>query len=244
VEQSENRIYMEANPLILNLRRKQASYMRSILNDAQKRLEEGDDSETTIEILLRVRRGDPKNPIFLDLVANNPSLLKQIDRIESILRGQKLLPEVDKELYCVLDERNNSVELTDLGINFLSGGGLGDFILPDIDQESHDIRENQDFSDEEKAERQKDLEEKFMRASELLHSSHQLIKAYWLFQKDVDYVVKDGQVVIVDEFTGRMMPGRRWGDGLHQAVEAKEGVRIAAENQTLASITFQNFFRM
>ena len=244
VEHSENRIYMEAKPLILNLKRKQASYIRSTLNDAQKRLEEGDDGETTIEILLRVRRGDPKNPTFLDLVANNPSLLKQIDRTESILRGQKLLPEVDKELYCVLDERNNSVELTDLGINFLSGGGLGDFILPDIDQESHDIRENQDFSDEEKAERQKDLEEKFMRASELLHSSHQLIKAYWLFQKDVDYVVKDGQVVIVDEFTGRMMPGRRWGDGLHQAVEAKEGVRIAAENQTLASITFQNFFRM
>ena len=244
VEHSENRIYMEAKPLILNLKRKQASYIRSTLNDAQKRLEEGDDGETTIEILLRVRRGDPKNPTFLDLVANNPSLLKQIDRIESILRGQKLLPEVDKELYCVLDERNNSVELTDLGINFLSGGGLGDFILPDIDQESHDIRENQDFSDEEKAERQKGLEEKFMRASELLHSSHQLIKAYWLFQKDVDYVVKDGQVVIVDEFTGRMMPGRRWGDGLHQAVEAKEGVRIAAENQTLASITFQNFFRM
>ena len=83
-----------------------------------------------------------------------------------------------------------------------------------------------------------------MRTSELLHATHQLIKAYWLFEKDVHYVIKDDQVVIVDEFTGRMMPGRRWSDGLHQAVEAKEGVSVAEENQTLATVTFQNFFRM
>ncbi|GAG26257.1 unnamed protein product, partial [marine sediment metagenome] len=96
----------------------------------------------------------------------------------------------------------------------------------------------------EKSERLREIEDKYMHSSEVLHATQQLIKAYWLFEKDVQYVIKDDQVVIVDEFTGRMMPGRRWSDGLHQAVEAKEGVSVAEENQTLATVTFQNFFRM
>ncbi|MFH1125217.1 MAG: SEC-C metal-binding domain-containing protein, partial [Pseudomonadota bacterium] len=100
------------------------------------------------------------------------------------------------------------------------------------------------LSETEKSERLGALEERYVQASDILHATQQLIKAYWLFEKDVHYVIKDDQVVIVDEFTGRMMPGRRWSDGLHQAVEAKEGVRVAEENQTLATITFQNYFRM
>ena len=244
VEQSENKIYSEVKPLVINLKKNQGTVMRSVLKDVRNRLQNEDDGDKTIELLLQAKRGDPKNPVFLDIVANNQSLKKDIDRTESMMRSQKLLPELDQDLYCTIDERNNSVELTEKGIKLLAAGGLGDFVLPDLDNESHNIRVDEGLSEAEKSEYLRDLEDRYMHSSELLHTTQQLIKAYWLFEKDVHYVVKDGQVVIVDEFTGRMMPGRRWSDGLHQAVEAKEGVGVAEENQTLATITFQNYFRM
>jgi preprotein translocase subunit SecA len=244
VEHGENKIYMEVKPLVINLRKKQASVIRTLLTEARQGLGSGDLQEKTIETLLQIKRGDPKNPVFLDILSENQALKKQIDRTESMLSSQKLLPELDQTLYCTIDERSNSVELCEKGIKLLSSGGLGDFLLPDIDAESHSVREDEQLNDEEKAERLKELEDGYMRTSELLHATQQLIKAYWLFEKDVQYVIKDGQIVIVDEFTGRMMPGRRWSDGLHQAVEAKEGVSVAGENQTLATVTFQNFFRM
>ncbi|HJX34884.1 MAG TPA: preprotein translocase subunit SecA [Desulfatiglandales bacterium] len=244
VERSENKIFMEAKPLVISLKKRQGTVVRSILNDAKNILRDGDNGDRCVELLLQAKRGDPKNPALLDILAHNQALKKQIDTRESILRGQKLLPELDQELYCTVDERGNVVELTEKGIKLLSSSGLGDFVLPDFDEESYAIREARDISEDEKRESIKTLEERYMRASELLHATQQLIKAYWLFEKDVQYVVKDGQVVIVDEFTGRMMPGRRWSDGLHQAVEAKEDVSVAEENQTLATITFQNFFRM
>ena len=244
VEHSENKIFNEAKPLVINLKKKQGTVIHKVLNEARKRIETGDDEEKIIELLLQAKRGDPKNPLFFDILAKNQTLKKQIDRMEAMLSSQKLLPELDQDLYCIIDERNNSVELTDIGITLLSGGGIGDFVLPDIDHESYKIREDESLNDGEKTGLLDDLEEGYMRSSELLHATQQLVKAYWLFEKDVQYVVKDDQVVIVDEFTGRMMPGRRWSDGLHQAVEAKEGVSVAEENQTLASVTFQNFFRM
>lgn len=244
VERSENKIYMEVKPLVINLKKKQGTVVRSILAEAKKQLEQGSDGDRTVEFLLKIKRGDPKNPAFLDLLAHNQTLKKEIDRYENVLSAQKLLPEIDQDLFCVIDERSNSVELTEKGIKILAGGGVGDFTLPDVDDESHMIREDPGIAEEEKETRIRDLEANYVRASELLHATHQLIKAYWLFEKDVHYVIKDDQVVIVDEFTGRMMPGRRWSDGLHQAIEAKEGVSVAEENQTLATITFQNFFRM
>jgi preprotein translocase subunit SecA len=244
MEQSDNETFAEVKPLVIRLKEKQNAVIRSILKEVQVKLGEDELPEDTIEKLVQVKRGDPKNPTFLDLVAKNPALKKQIDRTESMLSSQKMLPDLDQELYCTIDERGNSVDLTDKGIRLLSGSDLGEFALPDMDQEGHDIREDEGLSDAEKAERLQELEQRYMRSSELLHATQQLIKAYWLFEKDVQYVVNDGQIVIVDEFTGRMMPGRRWSDGLHQAVEAKEGVKVAGENQTLASVTFQNFFRM
>ncbi|MCP4683083.1 MAG: preprotein translocase subunit SecA, partial [Desulfobacterales bacterium] len=244
VEHSENRIYKEVRPLVINLKKQQGTIARSLLKDVRQRLEAGDMGEETIETLLKVKRGDPKNPVFLEILSKNQALKKQIDKTESMLRSQKILPEMDKDLYCIIDENSNSVELTEKGIVLTANSGFGDFVLPDLDEDAHLIRENKDLSEEEKDERLKDIETRYMRASDLLHATQQLIKAYWLFEKDVHYVIKDGQIVIVDEFTGRMMPGRRWSDGLHQAVEAKEGVRIADENQTLATVTFQNYFRM
>ncbi|MBN1277242.1 MAG: preprotein translocase subunit SecA [Deltaproteobacteria bacterium] len=244
VEHSENKIFMEVKPLVINLKKKQNSVIRSLLKDARQYLDAGDLSDKTIETLVQIKRGDPKNPVFLEILAQNQALKKQIERMESLLSSQKLLPELDQILYCTIDERSNSVELTENGIRLTGTSGLGEFVLPDLDDEGHSIREDELLSEQEKAERLKELEDRYRRNSDLLHATQQLIKAYWLFEKDVQYVVKDGQIMIVDEFTGRMMPGRRWSDGLHQAVEAKEGVSVAGENQTLASVTFQNFFRM
>ncbi len=244
VERSENKVYMEVKPLVINLKKRQGTVIRSLLNDIRSGLQDSENGDQTIELLLQVKRGDPKNPVFLDILAQNQTLKKQIDRMELTLSAQKLLPEFDQDLYCTIDERNNSVDLTEQGIKLLSGGDQGEFMLPDLDQESYQIREDESLSEKEKSEHLKEIEDRYMRSSELLHATTQLIKAYWLFEKDVQYVIKDDQVVIVDEFTGRMMPGRRWSDGLHQAVEAKEGVSVAEENRTLATVTFQNFFRM
>jgi preprotein translocase subunit SecA len=244
VERSENKTYVEVKPHVITLKRKQGAMVRSILQDVKERLQQEGDGDKTIELLLKVKRGDPKNPVYLDILAQNQTLKKEIDRYENLLSAQKLLPEIDQDLYCVIDERSNSVELTEKGIKLMAGGGLGDFALPDLDDQSHTVREDQTLSEEERAEKLQALEAQYIRSSEILHATHQLIKAYWLFEKDVQYVIKDDQVMIVDEFTGRMMPGRRWSDGLHQAIEAKEGVSVAEENQTLATITFQNFFRM
>jgi preprotein translocase subunit SecA len=244
VEHSENKIYVEVKPLVINLKKNQGTVMRSILKDVRNRIRSEDDGDRTIEMLLKVKRGDPKNPVFLDILAHNPAFKKDIDRMESMLRSQKLLPDLDQDLYCTIDERSNSVDLTEKGIKLVSTAGLGDFVLPDMDDETHNIMSDESLGEQEKSERVRELEDRYVRASELLHATQQLIKAYWLFEKDVHYVIKDGQVVIVDEFTGRMMPGRRWSDGLHQAVEAKEGVSVAEENQTLATVTFQNYFRM
>jgi preprotein translocase subunit SecA len=244
VEHSKNKVFDEVKPVVINLRKKQSAVIRSLLKDARQRLDDDDMGDETIELLLQIKRGDPKNHDFLEIMSKNQSLKKEIDRVESMYSSQKILPELDKLLFCVIDERTNSVELTEKGIEVPGSAGMGDFILPDIDEESHLIREDKQLTDQEKDERLKALEDNYMRMSDLLHATQQLIKAYWLFEKDVQYVVKDGQIMIVDEFTGRMMPGRRWGDGLHQAVEAKEGVTVAGENRTMAAVTFQNFFRM
>ncbi len=244
VEHSENKIFMEAKPLVISLKKNQNTVIRGVLNQVKEKLKNPEADGGIIQLLLRIKRGDPKNPGYLDLLSKNHSFKKRIDNEESMLRSQKVLPDLDQDLYCVIDERNNSVELTEKGIKYLSESGAGDFVLPDIDEGSYNIREDESLSETDKAEKLRELESNYMRTSELLHATQQLIKAYWLFEKDVHYVVKDDEVVIVDEFTGRMMPGRRWSDGLHQAVEAKEGVKVAEENQTLATITFQNFFRM
>ena len=244
VEQSENKIYDEVKPLVIRLRGKQETIINSLLKEVRKGLDSENVDEKTIETLLQIKRGDPKNAGFLDIVAKNQALKKQIDRTESMLRSQKILGDLDQELYCTIDEKGHSVELTEIGIDLLSTGGLGHFTLIDFDDASHGIRENDQLSDQEKDEKLRELESEYIRTSDLIHATQQLIKAYWLFEKDVQYVIKDNQIIIVDEFTGRMMTGRRWSDGLHQAVEAKEGVKVAGENQTLATITFQNFFRM
>ena len=244
VEHTTDQLYDEMKPKVVKLRTHQDKLIRSLLDEAMGRIEQGKEDDTTLELLLKVKRGDPKNPRFLDLISKNPALMKKVERLEGHLSTQKMLPQVDQSLFCVIEERNNLAELTEKGLHLIYGGHADDYIVPDLDEELQKIEENDDLTASEKRVERQKAETAYREASERFHATRQLIKAFWLFNRDVHYVVKDGQVVIVDEFTGRMMPGRRWSDGLHQAVEAKEGVRVAEENQTLATITFQNYFRM
>lgn len=244
IERGEDAHYGSQKPSILRLKEQQDRIIRSILNRVDTRLREGIDDDKTIELLLQVKRGAPKNPRFLDIISKEPGLKKQIDRTESLLRAQKILHLLDEELYCIIEEQDHSANWTDKGLKLLSGDQADAFVVPDLYQGLQEIENDPHLNFREKKKKKRELEARYSETSERMHASQQLIKAYWLFNKDVDYVVKDGQVVIVDEFTGRLMPGRRWSDGLHQAIEAKESVNVAEENQTLATITFQNYFRM
>jgi preprotein translocase subunit SecA len=244
VEQLDEGFYEELKPLVIRLRQNQSRLVHSILDEAIQLIEKEPESEEGIEKLLLVKRGDPKNPRFLDLIAQRPALKTRIDRMESYLSGQKILSQFDGQLYCSIDERSNAVEMSEKGLDLLSKGRADAFVVPSLEEGYQDIDRNDALSPPEKMGARQELETRYRQTSERIHTIHQLVKAYWLFEKDVNYVIKDGQVVIVDEFTGRMMPGRRWSDGLHQAIEAKEGVKVAEENQTLATITFQNYFRM
>ncbi len=244
IEHSEDIFYSTTKPSILKLKEHQDRVIRTILNRAEALMREGKDDDKIIEFLLQVKRGSPKNPRFLDIIAHDPGLKKQIDRMESFLSSQKSLHVLDEELYCIIEEQDHSASWTDKGLKLLSGDQQDSFIIPDLSQGLQEIDDDPHLNFREKKKKVRELETKYSETSERMHAAQQLIKAYWLFNKDVDYVVKDGQVIIVDEFTGRLMPGRRWSDGLHQAIEAKEGVNVAEENQTLATITFQNYFRM
>jgi len=244
VEQAGDRLYEEVKPQVIKLKQNQDRIMRTMLDEVLKGLEEEGEADGVLELLLKVKRGDPKSPRFLDLIAKRPGLKKKLEKLEGQLSTEKLLPQIDQDLFCTIDENQNLVELTEKGLKLIYGGHADDYIVPDLDEELQKIDEDDRLTSMEKRIQGRKAEALYREASERFHVTRQLIKAYWLFNKDVQYVVKDGQVVIVDEFTGRMMPGRRWSDGLHQAVEAKEGVTVAEENQTLATITFQNYFRM
>jgi len=244
VEQIDEGYYEELKPVVIRLHQNQSRLIQTIFDEAIRLLEKEPESEAVIEQLLLVKRGDPKNPRFLDLIAEKPALKTRIDRLESYLSGQKILSQFDDKLFCAIDERSNAVELTEKGLELLSRGRADAFVVPALEEGYLTIDSNDQLTPPERIEARQALENQYRQTSERIHTIHQLVKAHWLFQKDVNYVIKDGQVIIVDEFTGRMMPGRRWSDGLHQAIEAKEGVKVAEENQTLATITFQNYFRM
>ncbi|MDX5321728.1 MAG: SEC-C domain-containing protein, partial [Bacteroidota bacterium] len=159
--------------------------------------------------------------------------------------NQKEMPKVDAELFFVIDEKNNSIELTEKGIELItqSGEDSSFFVLPDFGSEMAEI-EKGNFDDETKAKKKEELIQEFSEKSERIHSINQLLKAYCLFENDVDYIIQDGKIKIVDEQTGRVLDGRRYSDGLHQAIEAKENVKVEAATQTFATVTLQNYFRM
>jgi preprotein translocase subunit SecA len=238
-----NQAYARYQPQVADLFRRQNREVGEMIADAERALE-NEDSFSAGEKLLLARRGMPKNKRLLKMFADDPGLQKLVTKVEADYMREKKLHELEERLLFAMDEKGHNVHLTDQGLDVLAPEDHAAFIVPDISEEVHRIEENPDLTVDEKRARREEVEGEYAEKSEKIHVIHQLLKAYALFNKDEQYVVQEGQVMIVDEFTGRMMPGRRWSDGLHQAVEAKEGVSVKGETQTLATVTIQNYFRM
>ncbi len=237
--------YTEMRGMVERLMRRQTEIVSDLVSEGIKLFESEDDDETYeggIK-LLAARKGAPKNKRLMKFLKEG-GVKRVLQRVEADFTRDKRLPEIAELLLFTIDERDNTIDLTDNGINFLKPEEQALFELPDIGEGVAEIDEREDLSETEKAKAKNDLYLTHGERSEKVHIVSQLLKAYSLFEKDVEYVVQDGKVVIVDEFTGRMMPGRRYSDGLHQSIEAKEKVKIEAETQTLASITLQNYFRL
>jgi preprotein translocase subunit SecA len=237
VEHSSNR-YAEMKPLVQRLVNAQTTLVNKLIKEAEDLLNEGKEYEGGIK-LLQAKRASPKNRRLLKIFKEG-KYKKLVETVEMDCIRDKKLPEVDEELYFAIEEKNNVVDLTDKGRHYLSPNDPEMFVLPDLSEAD----EVPDLNEAEKNKRRAALEKEFSDKGEKIQNVHQLLRAYSLFEKDGDYVVSDGKVLIVDEFTGRLLPGRRYSEGLHQALEAKEEVTIEGETQTFATITLQNYFRM
>ena len=237
--------FNELKPLVADLVEKQRTYLTKVLADARKLIAEGNTKEGGFQ-LLRVHRGLPKNKALIKFLSEE-GVKQLLQKTENYYMqdNNREMPKVDAELYFVIDEKNNQIELTDKGFADIASydGDKNFFVLPDIGVEIANI-ESQNLPIEEEAKLKEKLLQDFTVKSERIHTLNQLLKAYTLFEKDVEYVLIDNKVLIVDEQTGRIMDGRRYSDGLHQAIEAKENVKIEAATQTYATITLQNYFRM
>jgi len=244
VPQGDRHEFNELKPKIENLVNLQRQLLNGVLAEAKKLIKEGNTKEGGF-LLLRVHRGLPKNKALIKFLSEEgvKQLLLKTEN-HYMQDNNREMPKVDEALYFVVEEKNNQVELTDNGIKYLSHDTSDDFfILPDIGTEIANI-EKKNLDKKEEAEEKEKLFNDFSIKSERIHTLTQLLKAYTVFEKDTEYVVIDGQVKIVDEQTGRIMEGRRYSDGLHQAIEAKENVKIESATQTFATITLQNYFRM
>ena len=242
--------YAQFNAQVVQLVRKQTAIANDLIAKAEPLLGSPDTNYEGATLLYKAQLGMPKNKKLLKLL-NEQGVKQQVQRVELDRLADRKLPardqkmrHVEDDLYFVMDERGRSVHLTDQGVETMSPQDPALFVVPDISHAIHELEHDPDLSPQEKIERRRVVEAEYATKSETLHIIHKLLQAHALYEKDVEYVVQDGQVFIVDEFTGRLMPGRRWSDGLHQAVEAKEGVAVREESQTLATITIQNYFRM
>ena len=245
VPQGDRQEFDALKPKVEKLFNIQREELGKTLNVAKKLFEEGNKKEGGFN-LYQVFRGLPKYKPLIKFLSQE-GIRTQLQKTEGvyIADNNREMPEVDQHLYFVIDEKNNQVDLTDKGIEYLSQG-MEDpnfFILPDVATKIGEIEAKNLPKEEEVAEKEEFFRE-FSIKSERIHTLTQLLKAYTLFEKDNEYVVMDGQVKIVDEQTGRIMDGRRYSDGLHQAIEAKENVKIEAATQTFATVTLQNYFRM
>jgi preprotein translocase subunit SecA len=238
--------YDRFKPLVEQLVRKQTMLCNRLSTEAKEAYEAGRKDEAG-RALFKLKLGQPRNK-GLSRMMEDPELRKLIDKAElefyKDTDGKAALVDLKEELFFTIEERQHDADLTQKGRDFLNPDDPDAFVLPDLLTEFADIENKPDLSDAEKA-RQKAARQQYCDTqAERIHNISQLLKAYCLYEKDVEYVVEDNKVIIVDTFTGRKMPGRRWSDWLHQAVEAKEGVQIDRETQTLATITIQNYFRL
>ena len=241
--------YALHNAVVARLVRKQTELANDLVAQGERALEKGDEQAGALA-LYKARLGAPTNKRLMKaLQEQGVKMLVQKMELEHL--ADRKLPsakqayrDTEEDLLFVLDERGHTVHLTDRGVDFMSPADHEAFVLPDIAGVVGRIEKDHDMTAEERLKARRDIEVEYALKSEKLNIVHQLLKAHALYEKDVNYVVQDGQVLIVDEFTGRTMHGRRWSEGLHQAVEAKEGVQVKGETQTLATITIQNYFRM
>jgi preprotein translocase subunit SecA len=214
------------------------------LADMKPGTEEYKDTERLVGYnLVKARKGLPKQKA-LQKALQDVSNVKLMEKVEREVMAAKAMPELEEELYYVVDEKGHTIDMTDKAREFIAPSNPDQFVLTDIVDEYATIEAKTNLSDEEKAQEKEKVRVEMEAKQEKLHSISQLLRAYSLYENDTDYLIQDGKIVIIDEHTGRQMPGRRWSDGLHQAVEAKEGLKVEAESQTLATITLQNYFRM
>jgi preprotein translocase subunit SecA len=230
---------------VSTLARKQSGLVNEMLTRAEKlfETEKAEDEFELGTLLLTVSHGSPKNKRLLKLLKET-GMAKLKTEVESAYMRDKKLHEIDDNLYYFMDEREHTIVVTDLGTAQLPKPEQELFEIPDLSTMLSEIDGDESLSAEERQKKTEEIYQIHAERSEKVHAINQLLRAYTLYEKDVEYVIQEGKVMIVDEFTGRILPGRRYSDGLHQAIEAKEGVRIEAESQTLATITLQNYFRM
>src|SRR3984893_4289974 len=237
--------YDKWKPLIEQLVRKQTMLCNRVASEAADAFEKGD-AELGGRLMFKVKLGQPRNKQLLRMM-EDPDKRRAIDKAElsffTDTRKEELF-QLKEELFFTIDEKSNEADLSEQGRAFLNPDDPNAFVLPDLISEFTEIDLDPSLADEEKDKKKAERQEHCDSQAERIHNISNLLRAYCVFDKDVQYVVEENKVVIVDEFTGRKMPGRRWSDGLHQAVEAKEGVQIDRETQTLATITIQNYFRL
>ncbi len=244
IPQGDRHEFNELKPKVQDIVSVQQKYLIGVLAEAKKQIAEGNTKDGGFQ-LLRVFRGIPKNKALIKFLSEE-GVKQLLQKTENFYMqdNNREMPKVDEALYYVIDEKNNQIELSDKGVDFLSGKDDPDFfVMPEMGMEISKI-EQQGLSSEEEASLKEELFRDFGIKSERIHTLNQLLKAYALFEKDTQYVVMENKVMIVDEQTGRIMDGRRYSDGLHQAIEAKENVKIEAATQTFATVTLQNYFRM
>ena len=234
--------YKELRPLVQKLVKQQTSLVNSLVNEADSLLKEDKGQEAGYK-LLQALRGSPKNR-RLQKVFQEQGTRKLAHNVESEFMRDKRLHEVDEDLFFSIDEKSSVIDLTEKGRSALAPGNSEMFVIPDLGEILHELDSDTNLNIEKRAEAAEEARLLHSSRSEQIHNITQLLRAYSLYEKDVDYVVQDGKVLIVDEFTGRILAGRRYSEGLHQALEAKENVTIERETQTLATITIQNYFRL
>ncbi|MBR0041841.1 MAG: preprotein translocase subunit SecA [Bacteroides sp.] len=249
VPKGDDQLFEDLRPQVEKLVEAQKKLATQYLTEAKRLVysENKEEVEAGFLALYRSHKSLPKNKALIKFLSE-PGIKAGMLKTEEIYMEQnnKRMPEVTDPLYFVIDEKMKSVDLTDKGVDLITGNSQDPtfFVLPDITAELSELEAVVGLSDEERLAKKDELMTNYAIKSERVHTINQLLKAYTMFEKDTDYVVMDGQVKIVDEQTGRIMDGRRWSDGLHQAVEAKERVKIEAATQTFATITLQNYFRM
>ena len=249
VPQATNQ-FAQLKPLVASLYTKQNMLCSRLVREAKDVLAQevitDEEREAACLKLLQVKYGMPTHRQLLHTLEDG-EILREVERLDSKVHSDNnrgMLQEVQSILYFTIDEKTHEADLTEQGRNAISPDKPEEFIVPDLLGELHKIETDETLSAEARVEKKNKFQDEFARQSEKLHDLSQLLKAYCLFEKDVNYVVMDKKVMIVDEHTGRLMPGRRFSDGLHQALEAKEDVPIEQETQTMATITIQNYFRM